>query len=65
MRAPAFSLHLGESHEVNPLQAHDVRMRFRSRADTMAPVGPGAPVGYVTVSDRVRSSSVLLKEEET
>lgn len=56
---------MGDLHEVKPLQAHNVRMRPRSRAGTMALVGPSAPVGRVTISDGVRSSSVLLKEEET
>ena len=57
--------HHGEVHEVNPLKAHNVRMRSRSRAATVAPRGRSVAVGYVGISDGVRFSSVLLKEEET
>lgn len=47
------------------LCAHSVRMRSRSRAATLAPVGRSVPVGFVIISDGVRTASVLLKEEET
>lgn len=50
---------------MNSLQAHNVRMRSRSRARAVAPMGRIVPVGFVIVSDGVRFSSVLLKEEET
>jgi hypothetical protein len=46
------------------LHAHSVWMPDRSRAATIAPVGRSAPVGHA-ISDGVRFSSVLLKEEET
>ena len=61
--APAFIR--GEVHAVIALRAHNVRMRSRSRAATIAPRGRSVPVGYVSISDGVRFSSVLLKEEET